>query len=320
MSTRLSSLGAKRAKRQHAKCKKEEKSCTPSVFHQVQRSPAICLHVWLSLFKIKGPSSYFDFFTSLCKRDLNCQMIWQTDIVFSQACKCTCLQKVLDSAGVKEKTRTWVRTRAACQLSPRCLFPFSLHALPSSWNAWHLASLLAKLPLFKQRVFSLADSWQMACKFLSNTLSLSIPWIFGEINYHWVVTKMGRQKPKPEFFVFVKQAIYIPHICPHMKSFVSVSLCSPLPPFLYYCKRNRSFLRTFLTVKTILTFDIFAVVELFMLSLLPSLLHEVASYCHRTSLTSFLFLHISFQVTVFDLFFVFLSDQFVLPVFMFDFE
>ena len=182
------------------------------------------------------------------------------------------------------------------------------------------AFVSGKNAFFKQRVFSLAASWQMACKFLSNTLSLSIPWIFGEINYHWVVTKMGRQKPNPEFFVFVKQAIYIPHICPHMKSFVSVWLCSPLPPFLYYCKRNRSFLRTFLTVKTILTFDIFAVVELFMLSLLPSLLHEVASYCHRTSLTSFLFLHISFQVTVFDLFFVFLSDQFVLPVFMFDFE
>ena len=108
------------------------------------------------------------------------------------------------------------------------------------------AFVSGKNAFFKQRVFSLAASWQMACKFLSNTLSLSIPWIFGEINYHWVVTKMGRQKPKPEFFVFVKQAIYIPHICPHMKSFVSVSLCSPLPPFLYYCKRNRSFLRTFL--------------------------------------------------------------------------
>ena len=134
------------------------------------------------------------------------------------------------------------------------------------------AFVSGKNAFFKQRVFSLTASWQMACKFLSNTRSLSIPWIFGEINYHWVVTKMGRQKSKPEFFVFVKQAIYIPHICPHMKSFVSVSLCSPLPPFLYYCKRNRSFLRTFLTVKTILTFDIFAVVELFMLSLLPSLL------------------------------------------------
>ena len=278
MSTRLSSLGAKRAKSQHAKCKKEEKSCTPSVFHQVQRSPAICLHVWLSLFKRKEQNSYFDFFTNLCQRDLKCQVIWQTDIVFSQACKCTCLQKVLDSAGVKEKTRTWVRTRAACQLSPRCLFPFSLHALPSSWNAWHLPSFLAKMPFSNREFFLL----QLLGKWLASFSQTPCPYRYPEYSVKstiiaWVVTKMGRQKPKPDFFLFVKQAIYIPHICPHMKSFVSVSLCSPLPPFLYYCKRNRSFLRTFLTVKTILTFDIFAVVELFMLSLLPSLLHVVAS-------------------------------------------
>ena len=95
---------------------------------------------------------------------------------------------------------------------------------------------------FKVRFFSLAASWQMACKFLSNTLSSSIPWIFSEINYHWVFTKLGQQKSKPDFFVFVfhedgstkikawffvfvKQAICILHICTHMKSFLSVSLC-----------------------------------------------------------------------------------------------
>ena len=163
----------------------------------------------------------------------------------------------------------------------------------------------------------LANGLQVSLKHQVLIDTLNIRW--NQLSLHGL-SRRWVDKNQSLNFVFVKQAIYIPHICPHMKSFVSVSLCSPLPPFLYYCKRNRSFLRTFLTVKTILTFDIFAVVELFMLSLLPSLLHEVASYCHRTSLTSFLFLHISFQVTVFDLFFVFLSDQFVLPVFMFDFE
>ena len=175
--------------------------------------------------------------------------------------------------------------------------------------------------LFQSEIFSLAASWQMACKFLSNTLSLSIPWIFSEINYHWIFTKMGRQKSKSNFLCLSnRRYIYIAY----MPTYGIICFCfimppALLPPFLYHCKWNRSFLRTFLSVKTILTFDIFVVVEPSMLSLLPSLLHGWPSIV-TNPLWHLSFSSISFQVTVFNFLFVFLSDQFVRPVFMFDFQ
>ena len=232
MSTRLSSPGAKRAKSQHAKCKKEEKSCTPSVFHQVQRSPAICLHVWLSLFKRKEQNSYFDFFTNLCQRDLKCQVIWQTDIVFSQACKCTCLQKVLDSAGVKEKTRTWVRTRAACQLSPRCLFPFSLHALPSSWNAWHLPSFLAKMPFSNREFFLL----QLLGKWLASFSQTPCPYRYPEYSVKSTIIGLSRRwvdKNQSLNFLCLSNRQYIYRIYAHIWNHLFLFHYAPPCPHFY---------------------------------------------------------------------------------------
>ena len=143
---------------------------------------------------------------------------------------------------------------------------------------------------FKVRFFSLAASWQMACKFLSNTLSSSIPWIFSEINYHWVFTKMGRQKSKPDFLCLSnRQYVYCIYAHIWNRFFLFHYAPTPLAPFLYYFKRNRSFLRTFLTVKTILTFDIFAVVDSFMLSLLLSLLRIVAPHLSQNHFDIFPF-------------------------------
>lgn len=166
-----------------------------------------------------------------------------------------------------------------------------MHGEPSSWNAWHLASFLAKMPFSNREFFLLQilGTWlasfffQKPCPY--QYPEYSVKSTFLGFSRRWV------DKNQSLIFLCLSNRQYVYCIYAHIwnRFFLFHYAPTPLAPFLYYFKRNRSFLRTFLTVKTILTFDIFAVVDSFMLSLLLSLLRIVAPHLSQNHFDIFPF-------------------------------